>query len=210
MEIFSIMSARSLYLEKVGILTDILLTPPLSQSEKDFHLMKGSARSHLFFFSIEHNKSYMVAELVFPRYCTTGLCVVEPYSKCPYSNHQSQQRIQILGYHISVDIKKKLIQVDKKKYKRIFQLKRKRNEKKNRKRKRKPPHNISVLLKIVCCWKGVFCMVLRGTVQEQSLGGCLKFWHPVLSSKLYNFAHSTQSLYTAVIQSYFSRTTFLT
>ena len=30
-----------------------------------------------------------------------------------------------------------------------------------RKRKRKPPHNISVLLKIVCCWKGVFCMVIR-------------------------------------------------
>ena len=27
---------------------------------------------------------------------------VEPYSKCPFSNHQSQQRIQILGYHISV------------------------------------------------------------------------------------------------------------
>ena len=28
---------------------------------------------------------------------------VEPYSKCPFSNNQSQQRIQILGYHISVD-----------------------------------------------------------------------------------------------------------
>ena len=28
---------------------------------------------------------------------------VEPYSKCPFSDHQSQQRIQILGYHISVD-----------------------------------------------------------------------------------------------------------
>ena len=28
---------------------------------------------------------------------------VEPYSKCPFSNHQSQQQIQILGYHISVD-----------------------------------------------------------------------------------------------------------
>ena len=28
---------------------------------------------------------------------------VEPYSKCPSSNHQSQQRIQILGYHIFVD-----------------------------------------------------------------------------------------------------------
>ena len=28
---------------------------------------------------------------------------VEPYSKCPYSNHHSHQRIQILGYHISVD-----------------------------------------------------------------------------------------------------------
>ena len=25
------------------------------------------------------------------------------YSKCPFSNHQSQQQIQILGYHISVD-----------------------------------------------------------------------------------------------------------
>ena len=28
---------------------------------------------------------------------------VEPYSKCPFSNHQSQQRIQISEYHISVD-----------------------------------------------------------------------------------------------------------
>ena len=28
---------------------------------------------------------------------------VEPYSKCSFSNHQSQQRIQIFGYHISVD-----------------------------------------------------------------------------------------------------------
>ena len=28
---------------------------------------------------------------------------VEPYSKCPFSNHQSQQRIQILGYLISED-----------------------------------------------------------------------------------------------------------
>ena len=24
---------------------------------------------------------------------------VEPYRKCPFCNHQSQQRIQILGYH---------------------------------------------------------------------------------------------------------------
>ena len=24
-----------------------------------------------------------------------------------------------------------------------------------------PPHNINVLLKIYCCWVGVFCMVLR-------------------------------------------------
>ena len=48
----------------------------------------------------------------------------------------SMQRIQILGYHISVDAA-------------------------IRDKKRKPPHNISVLLKIVCCWKGVFCMVLR-------------------------------------------------
>ena len=31
---------------------------------------------------------------------------VEPYSKCPLSNPQSKQRIQILGYHISIDIKK--------------------------------------------------------------------------------------------------------
>ena len=28
---------------------------------------------------------------------------VEPYNKCPFSNHQSQQRIQILEYHIYVD-----------------------------------------------------------------------------------------------------------
>ena len=28
---------------------------------------------------------------------------LEPYCKCPFSNHQSQQRIQILGYHIFVD-----------------------------------------------------------------------------------------------------------
>ena len=28
---------------------------------------------------------------------------VEPYSKCPFSNNQCQQRIQILGYYISVD-----------------------------------------------------------------------------------------------------------
>ena len=28
------------------------------------------------------------------------------------------------------------------------------------KEKENHPHNISVLLKIVCCWKGVFCMVL--------------------------------------------------
>ena len=28
---------------------------------------------------------------------------MEPFSKCPFSNHQSQQRIQILGYHISLD-----------------------------------------------------------------------------------------------------------
>ena len=34
---------------------------------------------------------------------TAFLLGVEPYSKCPFSNHQSQQRIQILGYHISVD-----------------------------------------------------------------------------------------------------------
>ena len=27
----------------------------------------------------------------------------EPYSKCPFSNHQSRQRIQIHGYHIYVD-----------------------------------------------------------------------------------------------------------
>ena len=30
-----------------------------------------------------------------------------------------------------------------------------------RKSKRNPPQNFSVLLKIGCCWKGVFCMVLR-------------------------------------------------
>ena len=28
---------------------------------------------------------------------------VEPYSKCPFSNNQSQQRNQITGYNISVD-----------------------------------------------------------------------------------------------------------
>ena len=27
----------------------------------------------------------------------------EPYSKCPFSNHRSQQRLQLLGYYISVD-----------------------------------------------------------------------------------------------------------
>ena len=30
-------------------------------------------------------------------------CGVEPYGKCPLSNHQSQQGIQIFGYHISID-----------------------------------------------------------------------------------------------------------
>ena len=28
---------------------------------------------------------------------------MEPYSKCPFSINQCQQRIQIMGYHISVD-----------------------------------------------------------------------------------------------------------
>ena len=32
-----------------------------------------------------------------------GSLGVEPYSKCPFSNNQYQQRIQFLGYHISVD-----------------------------------------------------------------------------------------------------------
>ena len=88
---------------------------------------------------------------------------VEPYSKCPFSNHQSQQRIQILGYHISVDavIRDEIFNTQNNEF---FNWRKNIVKKLYRKRKRKPPHNISVLLKIVFCWKGVFCMVLREMV----------------------------------------------
>ena len=86
---------------------------------------------------------------------------VEPYSKCPFSNHQSQQRIQISGYHISLDavIRDKIFNTQNNEFFNWKKLYCKKNI--TEKVKRKPPRNIYVLLKILCCWKGLFCMVLR-------------------------------------------------
>ena len=74
-----------------------------------------------------------------------GSIGVEPYSKCPFSNNQCQ-RIQILGYHISVDaiIRDKIFNTQNNKF---FQLKKTYLKKNIRKRKRKPLHNI------LCCWR---------------------------------------------------------
>ena len=90
------------------------------------------------------------------RYARVGLGV-ETIRKWPFSNHQSQQRIQILGYHISVDavIRKKYLTrkimnflIEKKTYcKKIFTEKEKEN------------HSTTFL----CCWRlyvaGRWCSV---------------------------------------------------
>ena len=124
---------------------------------------------------------------------------VEPYSKCPFSNHQSQQRIQwnhtanvhlattslkegiqILWYHISVDavIRDKILNTQNNEF---FNWKQKLLLKKlYRKRKRKPPHNISVLLKIVCCWKGVYSMALSKNMVVK--GGINQKWSDLITS----------------------------
>ena len=78
---------------------------------------------------------------------------VEPYSKCPYSNHQSQQRIQNLGYHISVDavIRDKIFNTQNDEF---FNRKKTYCKKKIQKKKTTPQH--------FCVAKD--CMLLEGVV----------------------------------------------
>ena len=96
--------------------------------------------------------------LIFSNAACTG---VEPYSKCPFSNHQSQQRIQILGYHNSVDavIRDKIFNTQNNEF---FNWKKKRIVKKyTEKEKENHPTTFLCCLRLYVAEKGVFCMVLR-------------------------------------------------
>ena len=99
-----------------------------------------------------------------------GVVGVEPYSKYPFSKHQSQQRIQILGYHIYVDavIRDKIFNTQnneffnwKKKYRKFFFYRK-------RKKKTTPQH--------LCVAED--CMLLKGGVLYGFTGTFINFIVP--------------------------------
>ena len=76
---------------------------------------QGVQVTMFFFFSSMYNcffqrifvkkKELQTVRLIYAHYSSIEVITidVEPNSKCPFSNHNSQQRIKILRYHISVD-----------------------------------------------------------------------------------------------------------